>query len=637
MKLFLFFVVLLVITVLSFSSCTYISQGVFVPADRSAIAQEDDYFGDKAKEIVYLDQNWDRWDSLWFYNTTQGSNLLPYDLFVNLEQAGSTELFRSTENMSRYRYLPQRESFDNPDGLPVGFVKDHYQGKDYLGLTCAACHTTQINYQSVGMRIDGGPAMADMLSFMYDLEAALEATDNDDEKFSRLASKVEGDVLSVRHSLQRTLRTIKNYNQMNEPVNGEHVIDYGFARLDAFGRIYNRVLTHMTPGNLSNINPPNAPVSYPALWDTPQHDFVQWNGVANNNDGSPVGFLGPLGRNTGEVLGVFASFSLHEQDISLGYKSSVDKRNLGRLERHLMALESPVWPEEILPPIDQALAEKGEEVFKAYRCQLCHSDDEAFVRDNPKRRVIAEFSSVDLIETDKQMASNAIEYAGKSGMMAGRSKIFTDPLGEKFGEETPVVFALTNAAQGVIVARDPDKSWIQGRLEWLYDVIAAFFSNPIRTATERHVDFEINSAFPESLNAYKARPLNGIWATAPYLHNGSVPNLYELFLPACDDSEVESKECRSNKFNVGNREFDPKKVGFVALDKEQYPELFEFDSVLPGNRNTGHEYAVGKTPVIKVDAKGKAVRDGSGEFVMEYLPPITDEDRWALLEYLKTL
>src|SRR6202023_2287344 len=36
---------------------------------------------------------------------------------------------------------------------------------------------------------------------------------------------------------------------------------------------------------------------------------------------------------------------------------------------------------------------------------------------------------------------------------------------------------------------------------------------------------------------YKARALNGIWATAPYLHNGSVPNLYELLLPAAESTK----------------------------------------------------------------------------------------------------
>ena len=46
-------------------------------------------------------------------------------------------------------------------------------------------------------------------------------------------------------------------------------------------------------------NPPDAPVSYPFLWDISYSDYLQWNGVAPN--AGP----GPLGRNTGEVIGVF--------------------------------------------------------------------------------------------------------------------------------------------------------------------------------------------------------------------------------------------------------------------------------------------------------------------------------------------
>ena len=33
---------------------------------------------------------------------------------------------------------------------------------------------------------------------------------------------------------------------------------------------------------------------------------------------------------------------------------------------------------------------------------------------------------------------------------------------------------------------------------------------------------------------YRARPLNGVWATAPYLHNGSVPSLYWMLKPAAE-------------------------------------------------------------------------------------------------------
>src|SRR6185295_2149952 len=50
---------------------------------------------------------------------------------------------------------------------------------------------------------------------------------------------------------------------------------------------------------------------------------------------------------------------------------------------------------------------------------------------------------------------------------------------------------------------------------------------------------------------YRARPLNGTWATAPYLHNGSVPNLQELLMPAARRSKV---------LYMGNWDFDPVRV-----------------------------------------------------------------------------
>ena len=48
-----------------------------------------DVFGDQFKQVTYLDQGWAPSDSLWFYTTTQGSDLLPYDFFIALEQEKS--------------------------------------------------------------------------------------------------------------------------------------------------------------------------------------------------------------------------------------------------------------------------------------------------------------------------------------------------------------------------------------------------------------------------------------------------------------------------------------------------------------------------------------------------------------------
>jgi hypothetical protein len=102
---------------------------------------------------------------------------------------------------------------------------------------------------------------------------------------------------------------------------------------------------------------------------------------------------------------------------------------------------------------------------------------------------------------------------------------------------------------------------------------------------------------PTSLTDLKASPLAGVWATGPYLHNGSVPTVYELLSPP---------EERRKVFWTGGREVDLEKLGFIS---DEAPDLFRFDTSLPGNRNTGHVY-----------------------------PPrgLTPDERLAIIEYLKT-
>ncbi|MGH8684573.1 MAG: di-heme-cytochrome C peroxidase, partial [Nitrosospira sp.] len=83
--------------------------------DRGATTVKQDVFGDSFTAIKYLDQGWTPADSLWFYTITQGSDMMPYDFFLALEQVGKSEPFRSNENMNRYRYLPQKTTSSNPD------------------------------------------------------------------------------------------------------------------------------------------------------------------------------------------------------------------------------------------------------------------------------------------------------------------------------------------------------------------------------------------------------------------------------------------------------------------------------------------------------------------------------------------
>jgi hypothetical protein len=98
-------------------------------------------------------------------------------------------------------------------------------------------------------------------------------------------------------------------------------------------------------------------------------------------------------------------------------------------------------------------------------------------------------------------------------------------------------------------------------------------------------------------HGYIARPLKGIWATAPYLHNGSVPTLYDLLQPAVK---------RPLQFKVGAREFDPVKVGYV---NDVSLTGWLFDTTIKGNERSGHEFGTS----------------------------LAEPERLDLVEYLKTL
>src|SRR5690606_20882768 len=133
-----------------------------------------------------------------------------------------------TPVVDKYRYLPQKPTFFNPDGLPVGFVKDTYQGRDYMGFTCAACHTSQINHDGKAIRIDGGPAMADMVGYLHAMEKGLEQTIGDPAKNKRFVDRVlalDNDydtAEAVNADLKKWANTVELYNTINHSS-----VDYG--------------------------------------------------------------------------------------------------------------------------------------------------------------------------------------------------------------------------------------------------------------------------------------------------------------------------------------------------------------------------------------------------------------------------
>jgi hypothetical protein len=99
---------------------------------------------------------------------------------------------------------------------------------------------------------------------------------------------------------------------------------------------------------------------------------------------------------------------------------------------------------------------------------------------------------------------------------------------------------------------------------------------------------------------YCSPPLDGLWMRAPYLHNGSVPNLRELLEPV---------EKRTQIFYRGYDVYDPVNVGFITQGPEAERIGWKHDVSVRGDGNQGHTYGA----------------------------DLSDADKQALLEYLKTL
>jgi len=558
---------------------------------RDAFVATQDPFGEPVTNVVYLGQNWSPAQSVQFYFTPQGSQILPYDWFLALEQPDSTTPFRDNQNILKYRYLPQNPDSMNPDGLPVGFVAGNGLGRRWLGLTCAACHTNEIRFGTTGYRIDGAPTHGDIQGLLTALTGALQQTQNDPAKFGRFATKILGannspaNQAELQIQLAAVFKTRMNNNLRNYPGYNPNQSPppppTRFARLDAVGAIVNEVYHHAVKA--ANLVSPiegallaDAPVSYPFLWDTPQHDVVQWLGIAKN--GGPLD-VGSLSRNVGEVLGVFGNFAIPEDPsiLNLGYASSVKIDDLRDLENLLKTLWSPLWPSDF-PKIDQNAAAKGAQLYQA-NCVSCHA---LIDRTDPNRKIVAVMNDSG---TDPRASSNFFNRTGPSGKLNGVNANFV-PFTAKIPPVADADTMLTNEVIGVILgqfrAAPPDElAQINFR-----------GTRPTGVALAR----------VHQGPRYKARPLNGIWATAPYLHNGSVPNLDALLQPAAK---------RPTTFSIGVRTFDPVRVGYLT-DVPGFPKLNVNNpdgTPTTGNSNAGHEFGT----------------------------TLSDVERGQLVEYLKTL
>jgi RoxA-like, cytochrome c-like len=509
---------------------------------------------------VHLQQGWSADTADRFHFISQGTAIFPYEWFLALEQpdqpSGQTALISAPENLQRLGFLTAPASAtSNPDGLPIGLYKtpvDFPDGKhkcwkgNWLGLGCAGCHTGQVNYRGQQIRIEGGPSHIDIGGLTDQLSKAL-ANLGDQQVAARFLARVKlppPDVLTGLGCFKQ-LPSIPT-----DPHNPDTIA--GAGRLDAHGAGLNQLLA--TPmDEPRNYAPLTAPVRYPPLWDTPRFSWVLYNGSIRQ----------PLTRNLIEALGVQAPIKHDATMIEPNVTHAVQMENVVWGQRALMDLRSPRWPDTILGAPDLKLAAYGQAVY-AKACANCHDPAPAAAAPGACDEIPVRLYDLKQIGTDPEQATT---FANRRVTLS------------KIGG--PVDIANFDAAR--IVTGNVAEQWI-----------AKSKDNAAAAAA-------INCGRPNEYRGvlqYRARPLNGIWAMAPYLHNGSVPSLHDLLLPP---------EQRPQTFYVGNWEFDPARVGYAM--ESQTPGTFLFDTTVRGNSNAGHAYGT----------------------------DLSEDDRKALVEYLKTL
>jgi uncharacterized protein (DUF2235 family) len=546
---------------------------------------------ERPSEVVWLPQNWTEDQRRRYYHMAQGSELLPYAWFLALEQPRLTikgaPPFRENSYLQGFGFIPDASNQQNPDGLPVGFARDDrfvdpYTGQKnvVLGITCAGCHTGELFFGGKAIRIDAGPSLIDLQKFTEALGFAVTWTYYDPFRFRRFAYRVLGpnhshaDRVVLRQALKYYLDTSFTEFKANRHL---FPTPEGYGRTDALARIGNFVFGTELNNN-KNLVVGDGPVNFPPVWDASWMDWVQYNGSIQQ----------PMGRNVGEALGVRSRINL------LGYpgvqfQNTVHVDNLHEIELLLGGAElgtgvrSPKWPEDILGKIDRGAVGKGGTLYNEL-CLHCHQPPMfSFEGRKPEHwtkstvgegRQFFKVTMIPLAEirTDPKEAQNFHNRTADTG-----------PLGK----------GIVSASVGLkyITQKLIDQSYTELKLS--------------PEQQEEWNGYRENELLAPL--AYKARPHNGIWATPPYLHNGSVPNLFALLSPVSERPKV---------FYLGNKRYDPVKLG---LNTDPLKGATEFRTDMPGNSNAGHEFNDGP--------KGNGVIGRK----------LSEEERMQIIEYLKTL
>jgi hypothetical protein len=527
----------------------------------------------KKHVTIQAAQGWSEAQRNFYRHASQGTVVNNLQWFMALEKAGSQTLISDSGNLASLGFIKSSKSTLNPLGLPIGFAVGPANSsiKGTVGLTCAACHTGQLSYKGDKIVIDGTQSMIDSNTFGSQLQLSMIETYHDPDKWNRFARKVLKN--KYNDSSEKSLRlafgnSVKNAEWELDKSETLHLtpVPGGYGRNDAIDTIGNKVFASDLQ-DPANFHVADANVSFPFIWDAWQFDWVQYDGS----------IVQPMVRNAGEALGVGAITNyLYETPTESKWASSINVTNIYKIETQLQALKPPLWPANMFGPYNLELAKQGRELFME-NCASCHAPRPILPPGDKYAKLAVKKIPLQTIGTDPKRSTNATTARFDATKLVGHS--------------APNL----TLSEGLTLTVGAAKEWAYTKINLPLNQRGKWdgFDRP------NIVKFE---------SFYKARTLDGIWSSPPYLHNGSVRNIYELLSPVNE---------RATQFWVGLSDYDPVNLG-VGPKVNKNDIGFLMDTTLAGNSNTGHENSNTSAPGV----------------IGRLLSP---NERMALIEYMKAL
>jgi len=477
--------------------------------------------------------------------------------------------------------------------LPIGTSIRRVQGIDRVYLNCAICHTGSVRDGPGADRqlVPGMPSNTlDLGAFAIFLSGAAKSRQfRDREVMAKIAEleQLRDEWLKTSHASTRERYQPAPWGFIDRTImRWVGIMAMRDQLLSFMGRLSFIDFSTSGPGRVDTFNPPkallgfdmysdhadprqlNGNVDFPSVWNQKARRGMKlhWDGNQCSTDE----------RNLSAAFGTGAT------------PATLDKEKLIRVANWLWdQAQPPSFPSD---RIDASQLARGAQVYEEY-CWQCHGNGKPPFHSPGDDTRVGEVTAIEAIGTDRaRLDSYTAELAtNQNTIYAG--------FPEK-GEQHCLEYQ-----QSICDPDVPEEEFERLREKFLDDCYPARFSHFRKTF------------------GYGNGPLDGIWLRAPYLHNGSVPDLKTLLEPAVR---------RPTVFFTGYDVYDYDGIGFVTKPRcggdgagewcvaaegleQSVPDGsgWRFDTRLPGNGNSGHEGT-------------------------EYGTELSHTDKQALLEYMKS-